>query len=270
MTLDFRKMNGCGNDFIIIDQRGGAQALDPELIRNASNRESGIGCDQFIVIEPSDEADIFMRIYNANATEAQACGNATRCVAHIHMTEQGTDSCSIKTLGGILKARLVGENIVEVDMGEPQFNWQDIPLSHGVADPLNLNLDDMGGVAVGMGNPHCVFFVEDLEAEDLDLAMLGEKYEHDPLFPEHVNVEFVQVLTPNKVRLRTWERSEGFTQACGSAACATVTAGFLKGLTEPKLEVIMDGGTLNMQYRQSDKHVLMSGPIEYEFDGRLT
>ncbi len=258
-------MHGLGNDFIIIDQRKERFALPPALIADLSNRKTGVGCDQFIVMEPSDKADLFMRIYNADASESGACGNATRCVAHLHMVEHGLDSCSIETHRGVLRARLVGENTVEVDMGAPQLDWKDIPLSRDV-DPLNLPFE-MGGTAIGIGNPHCVFFVDDLEALDLDA--LGPKYEHDPLFPERTNVEFVQILAPNKVRLRTWERSEGFTLACGSAACATVAAGFLRGLTEPKIEVIMDGGSLHMEYRESDQHILMTGAVAYVFEGNL-
>lgn len=262
--MKFTKMHGVGNDFVILDQREGAETLTPELIRHLCDRQTGVGCDQLIIMEPSERTDVFMRIYNPDGSQSGACGNATRCVADL------TGAKTVETLAGILKARKVAGGLIEVDMGKPGLEWQDIPMSEPT-DTLHLNIGEgiaADPVAVSMGNPHCVFFVKDVEQVNIEL--LGPHYEHYPIFPERTNVEFVQVMDETTVRLRTWERGAGLTLACGSAACATVVASVRRDLTDRKIEVIADGGTLQLEWRESDDHVLMTGPVAYVFEGELS
>lgn len=262
--MKFTKMHGCGNDFVILDQRGGREELDEAFIRHVAHRQYGVGCDQLIVMEPSDKADVFMRVYNPDGSESGACGNATRCVADLAQAQ------SVETLSGILYAKKLDNEFIEVDMGEPKLEWRDIPLSEPT-DTLHLGIGQHPAhdpVAVSMGNPHCVFFVDDLDQVRVD--EIGAMYENWPLFPERTNVEFVEVLDRDEVRLRTWERGAGITLACGTAACATVVAAVLRDLTDRKIKVIADGGVMHMHWRESDGHVLMAGPVEYVFEGTLT
>lgn len=268
--MNFIKMHGLGNDFVIFDAREVENTLTDSQIQHIANRRTGVGCDQLIVMEPSERGDLFMRIYNPDASQAEACGNATRCVAHRYMSEAGTTECTIETLGGLLHCRLLDNDLVEVNMGAPQLKWQDIPLSREI-DTLNLNIgqgEAHNPVAVGVGNPHCVFFVEN--AETVPVAEIGPVFEHHELFPNRTNVEFAQILAPDKIRMRVWERSAGITQACGSATCATIVAAVQRGLTGRKAEIIVDGGTLTLEYRESDNHILMTGPVAYVFEGELS
>lgn len=270
MTLNFRKMHGLGNDFVIIDNRLGDRPLTPEQIRLISDRRFGAGCDQLMLLEAAKSAgaDCFMRIYNPDASEAGACGNGTRCVAAMLMGESGRDHCTIETVSGLLACRMVEDGMVEVDMGVPRLNWQDIPLSEE-RDTLHLGIGDgdtlSDPVAVGMGNPHCVFFVRD--AEKFPVESLGPSVERHALFPERTNVEFAQILSTSKIRMRVWERGTGVTQACGSGACATMVAAVRRGLTGRKAEIVLDGGSLFLEWREGDDHVLMTGPAAYVYDG---
>ncbi|MCB1531491.1 MAG: diaminopimelate epimerase [Alphaproteobacteria bacterium] len=255
--MEFKKMHGRGNDFVILDQRDGREALAPAQIQHICDRHFGVGCDQLIVMEPSEQADLFMRIYNPDASEAEACGNATRCVAHIYMSEQGREDCTIETLTGVLPARLVGENLVEVDMGAP-ISIQDTDLGPAMAyEPLLVN----------MGNPHCVFFVND--AEEIAIEHLGPTVENDEIFPGGTNVEFAHLQADGSIRVRVWERGAGVTLACGSGACAVFAAAISRGLVQDAADIQMDGGTLSMQFRAEDEHILMTGPVAYVFDGQL-
>ncbi len=267
-TMNFIKMHGLGNDFVILDQRSRAETLSPERIRHIADRRLGVGCDQVIVLEPTNEADLFMRIFNPDASEAENCGNATRCVAHLYMKEKAVQSCIIETKAGFLKCRMLQNGtMVEVDMGAPQLDWADIPLARE-KDTLNLGIGQGAArdpVAVGMGNPHCVFFVDNVE--DFDVERLGPVFEHHELYPNRTNVEFAEVLGNNRVRVRVWERGAGITPACGSGACAAAVASVRRGLTANKVEIIMDGGSLFLEWRQSDGHVLMTGSVAYVFDG---
>ena len=266
--MKFRKMHGIGNDFVILDHRNGEQALDFAKIRHICNRQTGIGCDQLIIIEPSQRADLFMRIYNPDGSQAESCGNATRCVAHLYMSESRKKACTIETLGGLLSCRLVGD-LVEVDMGSPQLEWQDIPLAKKT-DTLNLGIGEgpaQNPVAVSMGNPHCVFFVD--RPEDIPVETLGPIFEHHKLFPRRTNVEFAHITSEGNIRLRVWERGAGVTLACGSGACATIVAAIRRGLTGRKADIVMDGGTLQLEWRESDSHVLMTGPVAYVFEGEM-
>ena len=256
--MNFLKMHGIGNDFVILDQRSGRKPLDLQQIRHICDRHTGVGCDQLIIMEPSQKADLFMRIYNGDGSESGACGNATRCVADLYMNEKGVKDCTVETQAGVLKCRQIAPLTVEVDMGTPKF-----PAAHftetiaGLKDP----------VLVDMGNPHAAYFLPTLAA--IDIPAIGPQIEHHPFFPNRTNVEFVQVLDRGKVRLRTWERGAGLTLACGSAACATVAAAVQRGLTERQITIQLDGGELHMEYREHDGHILMTGPVAYVFEGVL-
>ena len=264
----FIKMHGLGNDFVIIDCRAAPVQLTSETVRLISDRNTGVGCDQLILIESSATSDVFMRIHNANGGEVEACGNATRCVAKLLFSEAEKDSVIIETLGGRLRATANENGQITVDMGHPKFYWQDIPLSEK-HDTLHLPIAVEGfekPTAVNMGNPHCVFFVTNTEA--IDLPALGPLLEKHPLFPEHANIGFAEQLDDNKIRLRVWERGAGITKACGTGACAAAVAGARLGLTERSASVKLDGGTLQIDWLQDD-HVWMTGPAQISFHGKL-
>lgn len=249
-------MHGLGNDFVILDQRDSRKELPRAQITQICDRHFGVGCDQLIVMEPSDKAGLFMRIYNPDGSEAESCGNATRCVAHLFMSEQRSKECTVETLGGVLACRMAGD-MVEVDMGPPR-EVRDIELSAGGLS---------GPVAVNMGNPHCVFFVDNAEAVAVD--KIGPGVENHALFPQRTNVEFIHKMPDGGLRLRVWERGAGITLACGSGACAAMAASVHRGLTGRKADIRMDGGTLHMEQRESDGHILMTGPVAYVFKGVL-
>jgi diaminopimelate epimerase len=268
--MQFRKMHGLGNDFVILDIRNG-DAPGKDAVKQLADRRRGIGCDQVLTIgKPKDpKADLFMRIYNPDGSEAGACGNGTRCVARLFMEEAKRDACIVETQRGLLACRMTGDGLVEADMGAPRLDWKDIPLAEE-RDTLHLGM--MGGplpdpVAVNMGNPHAVFFVNDVEK--FDVATLGPQVERHVLFPERTNVEFAQVLSPHKIRVRVWERGTGITEACGSGACATMVAASRRGLTGRKAEIVLDGGSLHLEWRPGDDHVLMTGPAVHVYQGRL-
>jgi diaminopimelate epimerase len=261
MTTDFRKMHGAGNDFVIVDARAGALPLSPARIAALADRRTGIGCDQFITLEPSGLADVFMRIHNPDGSEAGACGNATRCVAALLHAESGRAALAIETISGVLPAR-IGAGEITVDMGVARFGWRDIPLARE-ADTLVLPVEG-GPAACSLGNPHATLFVDDIAAAPV--ASLGARLEHDPLFPERANIGFAQVLSPDRLRLRVWERGAGLTLACGSGACAALVNAARRGLTARRAELVLDGGTLVIEWRD-DNHVLMTGPFAFAFEG---
>ncbi len=267
--MNFVKMHGLGNDFVILDQRGGTLALAPEMVRQVCHRHFGVGCDQLIILEPSERADLFMRIYNPDASEAENCGNATRCVADLYMKQNGGGDCLIETRGGLLDCRRSAGGLVSVDMGPAKLGWREIPLSEE-RDTLNLRIGEgpvQDPVGVNMGNPHCVFFVDNLL--DIPVDTLGPVFENHSLFPQRANISFAQVTGDNRLRLRVWERGAGITLACGTAACATAVAAVRRGLTGRSVEIEMDGGVLRLEWRESDGHVLMTGPVAYVFAGTL-
>ncbi|MCB9988891.1 MAG: diaminopimelate epimerase [Rhodospirillales bacterium] len=269
MMLRFKKMHGLGNDFIIIDQRQNQITLPTEAIRRLANRKRGIGCDQLVVMEASEKADVFMRIYNADGGEVGACGNATRCVAHIVMKEQNTEQCTIETVSGILECKMEGDHAVTVNMGAPRLSWQNIPLSQEM-DTMALSVQMAGlepPLAVNIGNPHCIFIVDNVETAPLE--QIGPVMEKHPLFPERTNVELIQVLEPRKLRVRVWERGCGVTESCGTGACASLVAAVRKGLCRRNAEIILDGGSLSIEWRREDDHILMTGPIAYVFEGAV-
>ncbi|OWJ66988.1 diaminopimelate epimerase [Inquilinus limosus] len=269
--LPFWKMHGLGNDFVVLDAREQAVTVHPDQARRIADRHRGVGFDQLLVIEPAQSAgaDVFMRILNADGTESGACGNGTRCVAALVMADTGAEALVVETRGGLLECSKAPEGGVTVDMGPARLGWQDIPLAHE-ADTLHLPVSSgllTDGVGVSMGNPHAVFFVP--EAEKVQIDGVGPVLEHDPLFPERANIGVVQVLGRDRLRYRVWERGVGVTQACGSGACAAGVAAVRRGLTDRTVWVDLDGGTLLIEWRESDGHVLMTGPAETSFAGIL-
>jgi len=266
-------MHGLGNDFVVLDARRAGLRLDDEAARRIADRRTGVGCDQLIVIEPSTQADAFMRIRNADGGEVEACGNAARCIAGLLLAESGAPAVMLETLGGLLRAEPAGGGEVRIDMGVPRLEWDRIPLARKM-DSLHLDFAPAPGladpVAVNIGNPHVIFFVADAEA--VDLAGIGPRIEHDPLFPQRVNVNIAQVLDRCHLRLRVWERGVGITRACGTGACATAVAAMRRGLTERNIEVRLDGGPLRIAWPERDGeagHVLMTGPASESFRGVL-
>ena len=271
----FRKMNGLGNDFVVLDSRARALALAPEIVRVIADRKEGIGCDQLIALEPSDKADVFMRIWNADGGEVEACGNAARCVAAVIATEQGRSQVSIETEGQMLGAAVGGDGNVTIDMGVPRLAWDEIPLAEPFHDTSRIELQ-AGPIdapvlhspgAVNVGNPHALFVVEDTET--IDLAGIGPMLECHPLFPERANISLVQVMSPDHLKVRTWERGAGLTRACGTAACASAVAAVRRDLAGRMVTVSLPGGDLVIEWREADGHVLMTGPYALDFEGTL-
>jgi diaminopimelate epimerase len=266
--IPFLKLHGLGNDFVVLDGRAIPIALDARQAAAIAARHTGIGCDQLIVIEkPCDKAAAaFLRIRNADGGEVAACGNAARCIGDLLMREAGSDRVMLETVAGLVEARAAGKNRVAVDMGKPRLTWREIPLARD-CDTLHLPLA-LGPlkdpVATSMGNPHATFFVADIAA--VDIATLGPRLEHDPLFPERANIGVAQILSPDTIRLRVWERGAGLTPACGTGACAALVAAQRRGLTGRKAEILADGGALAIEWRDDD-HVLMTGPVAVSFSG---
>ncbi|MBL4739692.1 MAG: diaminopimelate epimerase, partial [Sneathiella sp.] len=231
-----------GNDFVIIDGREKLPHLTPNALRAIGDRHRGIGYDQLIVLEPSTDADVFMRIYNCDGTEAEACGNATRCIAHFIMAELKQDKTVIETVAGFLNGTQSADDTIVIDMGLPKLDWQDIPLAQA-EDTMQIPMQAgplSNPIGVNMGNPHLVFFVED--AEKIDLEKWGPILEHDPLLPEKANISVASLNTDGSIRLRVWERGVGITLACGSAACATIVAATKRNLVQGSAIVHMNGG----------------------------
>ena len=273
--LHFRKMNGLGNDFVVFDARKRSLAMDEAKARAIADRKTGIGCDQLIVLEPSARADVTMRIWNNEGGEVESCGNATRCIADILFEEKMASRATIDTKGGFLVAEKGGERLVTVDMGAPRFDWQDIPLSEKFHDtryidlhvgPVDAPLIDRPSV-VNVGNPHCIFWVKDLDV--VDLAKVGPMLENHPLFPRRANITLARIDARDHVVIKVWERGAGLTKACGTAACAVMAAGFRLKRLDAKATITLPGGDLFMAIRESDGHVIMTGPVEYEFEGDL-
>ena len=267
---EFIKMHGLGNDFVILDARQGDIALGAEQVRAIAHRRTGIGCDQLIVLRKSADgaADAAFSIHNADGEEAEACGNGARCVAWMAMEDSGRDVALLETAAGTLAARRAGPFSVTVDMGEPHFDWRDIPLA-SAGDTLHLPLARgplADPVAVSMGNPHAVFFVDD--ADSVDLAALGPPLEHDPLFPERANIGVAELRGEERIRLRVWERGAGLTMACGTGACAALVAAHRRGLAGRGATMELDGGPLQIAWGE-DNRVTMTGPVAVSFRGKM-
>jgi len=273
--LPFIKMHGLGNDFVILDLRGGKPAPTPALARAVADRRRGIGFDQLITIEDEKhpQLEAYMGIFNPDGSRSGACGNATRCVAHLLMSEGDTESVTIRSDFGPLACWQTENGLVRVNMGAPKLNWQDIPLADA-SDTVRIDvklgpIDNpalWGPGAVNMGNPHAVFFVEDAEAVPVD--KLGPMIENHPMFPERANVEFCHVIDRNHIRMRVWERGAGITQACGSGACASVVAGVRRELIDRECTVELDGGPLFIEWGEND-NVYMTGPVATSFQGEI-
>jgi diaminopimelate epimerase len=268
--LPFIKMHGLGNDFVVLDARKRPIALTDAATKAIADRKTGVGCDQLIVLEPPvlAGADAVMRIRNADGGEVEACGNAARCIAHLLMDGKKNGPVVLDTTGGRIAATATGDGRVTVDMGPAHTGWREIPLAREM-DTLHLDYGQgplKDPAAVNVGNPHVVFFVE--EAEAIDLERLGALIEHDPLFPERINVEVVEVKGSDMLRMRVWERGVGITRACGTGACASLVAAARRGLTGRRAHVFLDGGALEIEWLENN-HVLMTGPVAQSFTGTL-
>jgi len=272
--IPFRKMNGLGNDFMVVDARKAAVRPAPAVIRGLADRKSGVGFDQFITIERGRApADVFMRIDNADGGEVEACGNATRCVGRLIMDETGRDLAAIETVVGLLFVRPTdGADLVSVDMGVPKFGWQEIPLAEEFRDTRAIELQ-IGPIeapvlhspsVANIGNPQAIFWVDDVDA--YDLARFGPMLENHPIFPARANISVAHVAAPDAIKLRTWERGVGLTRACGTAACAALVCAARTKRTGRAATVTLPGGDLMIEWDARD-HIWMTGPAELEFTG---
>jgi len=274
MGRPFLKMNGLGNDFVVVEAREGAFTPGPAEVRAIADRARGIGCDQLIAVEPSTKAEAFVRFWNADGGETAACGNGARCVAWLLMQASGKDETCLETNAGLLGARRAEGDLVTVDMGEPGLGWRDIPLAEAM-DTRGIELQ-VGPIdhpvlhtpgCVSMGNPHVIFFVRDVATAPV--AEVGSLIENHPLFPERTNVGFAEIKARDRIGLRVWERGVGETRACGTGACAALVAASRRELTGRAATVELPGGPLRVEWRESDGHVLMTGPTTVEFTGTL-
>jgi diaminopimelate epimerase len=263
-SLPFMKMHGLGNDFVVIDSRQREAVMTAGLARAMGDRHRGIGFDQLAEIRDAADVDFALDFWNSDGSTAAACGNATRCISDFIMAEKGTLSARLITERGELLALRRADGLVSVNMGQPQLGWAEVPLARAV-ETLHLPLPG-DPMAVGMGNPHAVFFVED--AEGIDLLARGPEVENNPLFPQRTNVEFVTLTGPDRMRMRVWERGAGVTLACGSGVCAVTVAAHLRGLTGRSVKIDVDGGLLEVDWR--DDGVWLTGPTARAFDGVLS
>ena len=261
MRIDFTKMHGLGNDFVVLDARATAlPPVDAAFASALADRHTGIGCDQLILLEPSTTADFRMRIFNADGSEVEACGNATRAVGLLHGAP-----ARIETRGGLV-CSTPSDDGISVEMGKPRFDWDAIPLAYAMdthAMPVAWE-ELVNPIAVNVGNPHVIFFVADPYA--IDMARLGPMIETDPLFPDRINVNVAAVTARDAITLRVWERGAGLTRACGTGACATAIGAMKRGLVDRKVAVALPGGTLSIAWRE-DGEIVMTGPATESFRG---
>ena len=262
-------MHGLGNDFVIIDKRSNNIQITKDLINKLTDRKSGAGCDQLITILPSKEVNIHaqIEIYNPSGDRAEACGNGTRCVAKLLFDESDKTQIQILSDAGILHAKKINEDNISVNLGRLSTDWNKIPLSKKI-DTLNIpiNIDGFSnGVAVNIGNPHCVFFGENID--DVDLENIGPNIEKNKLFPNKTNVEIIEIINKKKIKMRVWERGAGLTLACGSGACAAVYAGQIKNLLDNNVEVQLKRGSLYINIERDE--AIMTGPAEISFHGSI-
>ena len=272
----FAKMNGLGNEIVVLDLRHKGISVSAREAR-AIGRGEGLRFDQLMVMQDPRraETDAFVDIYNIDGTQAGACGNGTRCVAWALMRDTDRKRLTVETVAGLLECRRTGEWSFSVDMGMPRLKWNEIPLRDPVSDTRAIELQ-IGPVGVpilhspsvvSMGNPHAIFWVEDVET--YDLSKIGPLLEVDPIFPEKANISLANVVARDHIVLKVWERGVGLTRACGSAACAAVVAAARKNLTDRKARVTLPGGDLLIDWRETDDHVIMTGPVELEFEGEF-
>ena len=262
--LPFMKMHGLGNDFVVVDARQGENPVTDALARGIADRHRGVGFDQLAVIGKPDDRAVRLTFYNADGSLSAACGNATRCIARYLMDESGDATITLKTERGLLEARDEDRGLTSVNMLHPQLDWQEIPLVREM-DTLVLPIEG-GPTATGMGNPHCSFFVADAEAADLE--DIGARMEHHPLFPQRTNVQLAHIVGTDHIRMRVWERGVGVTLASGSSSCAVAVAAARRGLTGRSVRVDLDGGTLDIDWREDG--VWMTGPTMHVFSGALS
>lgn len=258
------KMHGLGNDFVVLDHREGGPEMTPALAQGLADRHRGVGFDQLAVIARDAEADAGLIFYNADGSLSAACGNATRCIARYLMDEAGTAALTLRTERGLLACADAGNGLTTVNMGPPLLDWVEVPLAEAM-DTLHLPIEG-DPVATGMGNPHCTFFVEDVDS--IDLASFGPAHEHHPLFPQRTNVQIAHLIGPDHLRMRVWERGTGITLASGSSSCATAVAAARRGLTGRAVTIELDGGTIRVDWHEDGVH--MTGPTAHVFTGVLT
>lgn len=270
----FAKMNGIGNEIVVVDLRAGAPKIEPAEARAAASPQ-GAPYDQLMALYPprTPGTDAFIRIYNNDGSEAGACGNGMRCVADLVAKETGKDALTFETGAGLLSCWKGTDGLFTVDMGPPRFKWNEIPLAEEFRDTRAIELQ-IGPIdkpilhspsVVNMGNPHAIFWVDDVNA--YDLTKFGPLLENHPIFPDRANITLAHIVSRDHIVIRTWERGAGLTKACGSAACATAVAAARLKRTERKVRVTLPGGELTIEWRASDDHVLMTGPVEFEFAG---
>ncbi|WP_436643790.1 diaminopimelate epimerase [Microbaculum sp. FT89] len=276
-TIRYKKMNGLGNEILVVDLRADRLALTPEMVRAVAAAPRS-GFDQMMVLLPprAQGIDATVRIYNNDGSLSGACGNGARCIAALVMQETGRSAATFETAAGLLNAWDAGDGLITVDMGPPDFNWETIPLAEEFRDTRAIELQ-IGPIddpilhspsALSMGNPHAIFWVDDIEA--YDLSKIGPLLENHPVFPERANISLAQVASREAITLKVWERGAGLTRACGSAACAAAVAAARKKLTERAVTVTLPGGPLRIDWRESDDHVLMTGPWELEYEGAVS
>ena len=262
--VPFLKMHGLGNDFVIIDARETESPITSQVAKAIGDRHFGVGYDQLVVMTNSQKADVELIFWNSDGSLSDACGNASRCVARLIMDENNSEEITLKTGSGVLLARKGSNGFISVNMGHPQLDWDLIPLKEKV-DLLELPIEGRPA-AVGMGNPHCVFVVDDVNL--VELVSWGSKIETHELFPKKTNVEFIQIIDQKNIRQRTFERGAGETLACGSGACAVTVAAHLKGLTERNVNIYLDGGQLSIDWLEDG--IWMTGPTSFVFKGILS
>lgn len=261
--LPFMKMHGLGNDFVVVDSRAQNHAITPQMAKGIGHRQLGVGFDQLAVISKG-VGDAHLTFFNADGSLSAACGNATRCIARYLMEEGGLDHVHLTTARGDLMAKDAGSGLTSVNMGQPQLAWHEVPLARKM-DTLELPIDGTP-VATGMGNPHCTFFVDDVDV--IDLTEFGARIEYHSLYPERTNVQIAHLIGPDHIRMRVWERGVGITLASGSSSCATAVAAARRGLTGRKVQIELDGGTLEIDWREEG--VWMTGPTMHVASGTLT
>jgi diaminopimelate epimerase len=272
----FVKMNGVGNEIVVVDLRQDAASIEPEEARAAA-APGAVPYDQLMALYPARTpgTDAFIRIYNNDGSEAGACGNGMRCVADLVSKQSGKRALAFETTAGILNCWKGDDGLFTVDMGVPRFKWNEIPLAEEFRDTRAIELQigpiDMpvlhSPAVVNMGNPHAIFWVDDVDA--YDLHRFGPLLENHPIFPERANITLAHIVSRDAIVIRTWERGAGLTKACGSAACAAAVAAARLKRTDRKVKVTLPGGELLIEWRASDDHVLMTGPVEFEFEGRF-
>jgi len=264
MDIKAFKMDGLGNDFVIIDQRTENYNLTKDQIIKICDRKF-IGCDQLILIQKSDEKDARLEFYNSDGSISGACGNGTRCVADLLSKESNDKEITLRTSSGLLKSQILGDNLVETEIGIPKTNWDEIPLNKNL-DTKNLNIkivnknniEHMGGTSVNVGNPHIIFFVDNIE--DYDLKKIGPEIENHNYFPEKCNVTLAKIINKKLIKVKVWERGAGLTKACGTAACATAVAANINGLTDKTTDIEFSLGRLTISIDENNS-VHMKGPV---------